>query len=467
MAAEPFLIPDVDQRFVAVLGLARSGLVAAQALRASDARVWAWDDDGAARGRAAVAGLRLVDLVHADWNAPDFLLLSPGIPHTHPQPHPVAALAKDHGKPIIGDIELLLRAQPDAAYVGVTGTNGKSTTTALIGHVLKRAGKRVETGGNIGEPALALAPLGGDGCYVLELSSYQLELTPSLACRVAVLLNITPDHLDRHGGMPGYIEAKAKIFAGDDPHRAAIIGIDDPHCRAMRDRLAASGHPRIVPISVETRAAGGVHVADGNLIDDLDGNATPVAELARFVALPGPHNWQNAAAAYATARLLGVAPATIAQATESFPGLAHRQQRIAERDGVLYVNDSKATNGEAASKALACYDGIYWIVGGLPKEGGLDATRTLWSRVRRAFLIGEAADRFADELGDAVPHEHCGTLAVAVAAAAAAAQRDGGGVVLFSPACASFDQFRNFEERGEAFRAAVVEELGPVAEASA
>ena len=467
MAAEPIFIPDVEQRFVAVLGLARSGLVAAQALRASDARVWAWDDDESARGRAAVAGLRLVDLVHADWNAPDFLLMSPGIPHTWPEAHPVAALAKNHGKPIIGDIELLLRARPEATYVGITGTNGKSTTTALIGHVLKRSGQRVETGGNIGQPALALAPLGSDGCYVLELSSYQLELTPSLACKVAVLLNITPDHLDRHGGMDGYIEAKANIFAGNDPQRAAVIGIDDAPSRAMRDRLVAAKHPHIVPISVETKAAGGIYAVDGKLIDDLDGKAVPVADLSRFVALPGPHNWQNAAAAYATARLLGLAPATIVHAIESFPGLAHRQQRVAERDGVLYVNDSKATNGEAASKALACYENIYWIIGGLPKEGGLDATRSLWTRVRRAFLIGDAADQFADELGDAVPHEHCGTLEVAVAAAAAAAQRDGGGVVLLSPACASFDQFRNFEERGDAFRAAVEEELGMVAEVRA
>lgn len=467
MTGSPILIPDVAQRFVAVLGLARSGLVAAQALRASDARVWAWDDNEAARGRAAVEGLRLVDLEYADWSQPEFLLLSPGIPHSFPKPHPVTERARAHNKPIIGDIELLLRAAPEATYVGITGTNGKSTTTALTGHVLGQIGRTVETGGNIGAPVLALERLGSDGTYVLEFSSYQLELTPSLACRVAVLLNITPDHLDRHGGMDGYIAAKAHVFAGNDPHRAAVIGIDDAHCRALRERLASANHPRIVPISVETTAPGGIYVSNGRLIDDLDGRAAPVADLARFVTLPGSHNWQNAAAAYATARLLGAAPAAIVEAIASFPGLAHRQERIAERDGVLYINDSKATNGEAAAKALACYDNIYWIIGGVPKEGGLAATRVLWNRVRRAYLIGDAADQFADELGDAVPHEHGGTLEVAVAAASDAARRDGGGVVLLSPACASFDQFRNFEERGEAFRAAVSELLGVPAEVGA
>jgi UDP-N-acetylmuramoylalanine--D-glutamate ligase len=450
------LIPDMAQRFAAVLGLGRSGLVAAQALRASDARVWAWDDDERARGQAAAEGLRLVDLNYCDWSAPEFLLISPGIPHTHPAPHPAAARARAADKPIIGDVELLLRAQPDATYIGITGTNGKSTTTALIGHVLKEAGRRVETGGNIGASALGLAPLGVDGCYVLELSSYQLELTPSLDCRVAVLLNITPDHLDRHGGMAGYIAAKTHIFAGTDEQRAAIVGIDDAPSRALRDGLVAEGHPRVVPISVEGAAPGGIYVADGMLIDDLDGRATKIAALASFARLPGKHNGQNVAAAYATARLLGLDAATIVAGIASFPGLAHRQEQVGEIDGIRFVNDSKATNGEAAAKALASYDNIYWIAGGLPKEGGLAATEPYWGRVRKAFLIGSAAADFAAELDGRVPHEICGTLDAAVAAGYAAARQQGGpATILLSPACASFDQFANFEARGNAFRADV------------
>ncbi|MEX2296322.1 MAG: UDP-N-acetylmuramoyl-L-alanine--D-glutamate ligase [Dongiaceae bacterium] len=457
MAGETrILIPDMAQRFAAVLGLGRSGLVAAQALRASDARVWAWDDDERARGRAAATGLRLVDLNYCDWSEPEFLLLSPGIPHTYPTPHPVAQRARAAAKPIIGDIELLLRAQPEATYVGITGTNGKSTTTALIGHVLDAAARKVQTGGNIGAPALGLAPLGVDGCYVLELSSYQLELTPSLDCRVAVLLNITPDHLDRHGGMDGYIAAKTHIFAGSDAQRAAIVGIDDAPSRALRDRLVASGHPRVIPISVETNAPGGIYARDGHLIDDMDGKATVIAAFGSFPALPGRHNWQNAAAAYASARLLGLAPAAIVAGIASFPGLAHRQERVGEIDGIRFVNDSKATNGEAAAKALASYENIYWIAGGLPKEGGLTATEPFWGPVRRAFLIGTAADAFAAALDGRVPYEQSGTLDVAVAAAYDAARRDGGpAVVLLSPACASFDQFANFEARGDAFRDAV------------
>jgi UDP-N-acetylmuramoylalanine--D-glutamate ligase len=271
-----------------------------------------------------------------------------------------------------------------------------------------------------------------------------------------VLLNITPDHLDRHGGMAGYIAAKARIFAGSDANRAAIVGIDDAPSRALRDRLAAEGHPRIVPISVERAAPGGIYVADGMLIDDLDGGATKVAALASFARLPGKHNGQNVAAAYATARLLGINAATIVAGIASFPGLAHRQEQVGEIDGILFVNDSKATNGEAAAKALASYDNIYWIAGGLPKEGGLAATEPYWGRVRKAFLIGSAAADFAAELDGRVPHEICGALDAALAAGYAAARQQGGpATILLSPACASFDQFANFEARGDAFRADV------------
>ncbi|HZB93210.1 MAG TPA: UDP-N-acetylmuramoyl-L-alanine--D-glutamate ligase, partial [Stellaceae bacterium] len=382
------------------------------------------------------------------------LVLSPGIPHRFPAPHPVAAEARAAGAEIIGDIELLARARPEATYVAVTGTNGKSTTTALIGHILKAAGRTVETGGNLGTPALALAPLGPGGIYVLELSSYQLELTESLASRVAVLLNITPDHLDRHDGMEGYIAAKRRVFGVRRPAENAVIGIDDAPSRAIAEALAAAGVPRIIPISAETRAPGGVFVEGGRLIDDLDRAARPVLDLASLARLPGRHNWQNAAAAYAAARCLGLEASAIAAALRSFPGLAHRQELVATIDGVRYVNDSKATNADAAAKALACYDDIYWIAGGIAKEGGIAALAPLFPRIRRAFLIGRAAAEFAETLAGRAPFERSADLATALAAArsAALAAPRPGAVVLLSPACASFDQFADFEERGEVFR---------------
>ena len=442
-----------DQK-VAVLGLARSGLAAAEALQRGGARVLAWDDAAAKRSAAAAAGVPIVDLAQTGLGGATALVLSPGIPHRFPEPHPVAARARAAGAEIIGDIELLVRSRPDARYVGVTGTNGKSTTTALIGHILEEAGRKVAIGGNLGTPALALAPLGADGVYVLELSSYQLELTQSLAADVAVLLNITPDHLDRHGGMDGYIAAKRRIFGVRRRAQSAVIGMDDAPCRTLAAALAAAGAPRLIPISAETRAPGGVYVAAGTLIDELAGTAQRVLDLASLPRLPGHHNWQNAAAAYAAARCLGVAEAEIVAALRSFPGLAHRQELIATIDGVRYVNDSKATNADAAAKALACYDDIYWIAGGIAKAGGITALAPLFPRIRHAFLIGRAAPEFAETLAGQVPFSRCADLAAAVAAArdAALAAAKPGAVVLLSPACASFDQFTDFEARGEVFR---------------
>ncbi len=439
---------------VAVLGLARSGLAAAAALQRGGARVLAWDDAPARRDAAAAAGVPIVDLAARDWRGVKALVLSPGIPHTYPAPHPIAARARAAGAPIIGDIELLARTRREARYVGITGTNGKSTTTALIGHILKAAGRKTAVGGNLGTPALALDALGADGTYVLEMSSYQLELTESLAFDVAVLLNITPDHLDRHGGMSGYVAAKRRIFAHQGKAQAAVIGVDDELSRAIARELAAAGGPRVIPISAEARAPGGVYVEDGSLIDDIAHAATPVLELSRAVRLPGSHNWQNAAAAYAAARCFGVEAAEAVAAIVSFPGLAHRQELVATIGGVRYVNDSKATNADAAAKALACYDRIYWIAGGLAKEGGIAALAPFFPRIRHAFLIGKASEEFAATLEGHVPFTRCGELAKAVAAArdAASAERQPGAVVLLSPACASFDQFANFEERGDSFR---------------
>ncbi len=439
---------------VAVMGLGKSGLATAEALRASGAEVWAWDDSEARRAEAREKGFEPVDLTTCHWNELPTLVLSPGIPHTHPKPHPVAVLARKHKVEIIGDIELLARSERVATFVGVTGTNGKSTTTALIGHILKMAGKRAAVGGNIGTPVLALDSV-GDGIYVLEMSSYQLELTPSLTCDVAVLINISADHLDRHGGMDGYIAAKKTIFQRQTTPRTAILGVDDAHSRKLYDELRRIGDQNVVAISAARRLEMGVFALDGILYDALDGAEKQVADLRGIATLPGPHNWQNAAAAYAACRALGVEAKTIAAALASYPGLPHRQEIVAFADGLTFVNDSKATNADAAARALACYDAIYWIAGGRAKEGGIDTLAPFFGRIRRAYLIGEAAESFARTLGDKVPHTLSSTLDAAVAAAHADALQDRatGAVVLLSPACASFDQFPNFEVRGDSFRA--------------
>lgn len=457
-------LPD---RPVAVFGLGKSGLATAAALLQSGTPVWAWDDDESVRARAAAMGARLVELYGCDWSRPTALVLSPGVPHTHPAPHPVVTAARAHGVEIIGDVELFARALrdgtlPQAAVIGVTGTNGKSTTTALIGHVLQTARRAAIAGGNLGTPVLSFDPLPENGIYVLELSSYQLELTTSLACRAAVLLNVTPDHLGRHGGIDGYVAAKTRIFANQDRSDTAIVGIDDAHSRAVRDALIAAGKQRVVAVSTGIRIPGGVHALDGKLIDDTDGTNRLVLDLAEAPALPGVHNWQNAAAAYAACRAVGLAPEEIAHGLRSYPGLAHRQELVATLNGVRYINDSKATNADATAKALACYEPIYWIVGGRPKETGLEGLEGFYPRIARAFLIGEAEEAFARALDGKVPTTRCGTLAAAVAAAHEAAQRERreGAVVLLSPACASFDQFANFEERGDAFRR-LVQALSP------
>ncbi len=446
---------------IAVLGLGKSGLSAARALHECGADVRAWDDDPARRAAAQDTGMALVDLADADLEGVPTLLLSPGIPHTHPQPHPAVTQARAAGCEIVCDIELLARTERDAVYIGVTGTNGKSTTTALIGHILQKLGKRAVIGGNIGAPALSLAPMGDGGIYVLELSSYQLELLPSATFDVAILLNISPDHLDRHGGMAGYIAAKRRVFAGQTARRTAIVGVDDEASRAIYDDLAGQAQAAIA-VSVEQPIAGGVYVADGWLIDDRASNARRIIDLSTVETLPGPHNAQNAAVAYTAASVIAagdtsVDNAAIAAAIATFPGLAHRQELVAVVDGCRFINDSKATNADAAARALACNEGIIWIAGGRAKAGGIEPLAPFFSRIRHAFLIGEAADDFAKTLEGRVPYTLSGDLAAAVAGAAERARSDRqADVVLLSPACASFDQFPDFEARGEAFRAAVM-----------
>ncbi|MGE4218404.1 MAG: UDP-N-acetylmuramoyl-L-alanine--D-glutamate ligase [Alphaproteobacteria bacterium] len=444
---------------VAVMGLGKSGLIAAAALAAAGARVLAWDDGQAGRDAAAARGCRVCDLLQAEWQEIAALVLSPGIPHTHPVAHPVAAAAKAAGVPIIGDVDLLVRTRPQARYIGITGTNGKSTTTALLGHILRELGRPVAVGGNLGVPALALDPMDADGTYVLELSSFQLDLTPSLASDVAVLTNISADHLDRHGGMAGYIAAKRRLFDQQRPGATAVIGTDDPDSAALCDAFSRDGARRVLPVSSGHRVRGGAYVIDGMLHDDLGGTNAPVLALADIPTLPGVHNHQNAAAAYAAARAAGLDAAGIARAIRSYPGLPHRQELVAEIDGVRYINDSKATNADSAARALACYDTIYWIAGGKPKEGGLDLLAPYLRNVRHAFLIGEAAPAMRDDLArrGGPKTTMSGDLETALGAAHAMAQREGtpGAVVLLSPACASYDQFANFEARGDRFRHAV------------
>lgn len=438
------------------MGLGASGLAALAALRAGGAAVTAWDDDDKKRRAAADLGFTTADLTTADLAGHAAFVLSPGIPHTFPAPHPAAANARRAGVPIIGDIEILFRACPDARYVAITGTNGKSTTTALIGHILGLGVAPVQTGGNLGTPALALEPLGAAGTYVLELSSYQLELVRSLALDVAVLVNIAPDHLDRHGGMAGYVAAKKRIF--DRPRRGAVavVGIDDRESQTIFEALRDAGKWTTLAISAEGPVVDGVHVDDGTLVERIEDRGTPIVVLDRLPRLRGSHNWQNAAAAAAACRALGVPASQVADGLMSFPGLAHRQELVAVKGRISFVNDSKATNADAASRALAAYDDIFWILGGTPKEDGLDAALDHLDRVRGAFLIGEAAEAFADVLRGRIPFVLCRTLDRAVAEAHRAAlefsqdQRDA--VVLLSPACASFDQFDNFEHRGGVFR---------------
>lgn len=441
-------------RKVAVFGMGASGRATVQALLAGGATVLADDDDRS----------RLGDLPAADLRATAFdglaaLVLSPGVPLTHPAPHWAVAKAHAAGVPVIGDIELFLGAKSAARLVAITGTNGKSTTTALIGHVLHDAGRAVAVGGNLGTPALALEPLDAHGVYVLELSSYQIDLAPSLAPDVGVLLNISPDHLDRHGGMAGYVAVKQRMFAKAPSAATAVVGADDLDCRGVLASLDRAWHR--APISALGPIAGGVYFHDGRLIDMSDGAPQIVVDLREAKALRGRHNAQNAAAACAATRALGVGTAQIAQGLRSFPGLAHRMEQVGEADGILYVNDSKATNADAAAKALDAYDGIYWIAGGIAKEGGIAPLAPWFPRIARAYLIGAAATDFARTLAGQVPAVMAGDLASAVRQADADARREGrrNAVVLLSPACASFDQFANFGARGDAFRALVTELL--------
>lgn len=446
---------------IAVMGLGKTGLSTALSLQNAGAQVYAWDDNQPSRDYAASFGIICADLTAMTAETIDLLVWSPGIPHTFPASHPVADRARAQGIQMVSDIDILVMAQPQADYIGITGTNGKSTTTALIGHTLKTF-RPTQIGGNIGIPVLDLEPMGGEGTYVLEMSSYQTELSQSFQPVGVVFLNITPDHLYRHGGLQGYIDAKKQIFSNprqSERKPIAVICIDTEDCHDIAEELEDDGVWTVIPVSTQKRLDKGAYVEEGVLYEMREEGATLIADLNRFEHLRGRHNHENIACAYTIIRqLYGYEPDKIIEAMLSFGGLAHRQYLAATIHGIPYINDSKATNADATARALACFHHIHWILGGQPKEGGLDGLDEYMGRIDHAYLIGEAAQQFAEWLAiRGVPFTHCGTLDMAIEKAHLAAQSKGQGVVLLSPACASWDQFKSFEHRGDMFVSIVSE----------
>ncbi len=459
-----------EGRRVAVLGLGRSGLATARALVAGGAEPLLWDDSPEARARAEAEGFVLTDLTRdRAWEGVSLLVTSPGIPHLYPRPNPVIARAWDAGVPVDNDIGLFFRSFGSRAWedfdvaprvIAVTGSNGKSTTSALIHHVFRESGTPAQLAGNIGRGVLDIDPATDGMVVVLELSSYQTDLARALTPDVAVFTNLSPDHLDRHAGMGGYFAAKRRLFAEGGPDRA-VIGVDEDEGRYLANQLSeAPEDDRVIRISAGQKLDGpgwSVFARKGFLSEWRKGRQIASIDLREVKGLPGAHNHQNACAAYAAARALGLPPKGIEAALHSFQGLPHRSQRLGERGGVVFVNDSKATNVDSAARALQAFPRIRWIAGGLGKDGGIEALRPHLGSVVKAYLIGHSARDFALQLGD-TPHEICETMERAVARAAEEAQP--GETVLLAPAAASFDQYPNFEKRGEHFAALVAGLLG-------
>jgi len=459
-----------EGKIVALFGLGGSGLVTARALLAGGARVIAFDDNPASLERANAQGIETADLRAIDWQACAALVLAPGVPMTHPQPHWTVELARRAGVDVIGDIELfsqvLKQTGRQIPFVAITGTNGKSTTTALISHVLATVGRDVQMGGNIGRAVLDLDPVGNDSAgqvYVIECSSYQIDLAPSLQPEVGVLLNVIPDHLERHGTIENYSGIKERLVAAST---TAVVGVDDDICSQIAERISGT-NARLIRISGSAECGADIGF-DGTALRDVAGNV--LMSLSDIGSLRGCHNGQNAAAALAVCRALGLSDAQVLAGFKSFPGLAHRMEQVGQVEGVLFINDSKATNAEAAAPALSSFGRVHWIAGGLAKQGGIEPLAPHFHRIAKAYLIGEAAGMFAVQLGDTIPYEIAGTLEDAVNHAARDSAQDverqlaakgankmeaDQAVVLLSPAAASFDQFPNFEIRGDAFKAAV------------
>lgn len=448
-------VETLSGKTVALFGLGGSGLATAEALRAGGCTPIVWDDGAAAVEKARAAGFTVEDLRTIDWKTVSALILSPGVPLTHPKPHWSVDLAKAAGLEVIGDVELYCRERaaraPHAPFIAITGTNGKSTTTALIAHILKSAGRDVQLGGNIGTPILKLEVPADNRFHVIELSSYQIDLSPSLSPGIGILLNLSPDHIDRHGTMAHYAAIKERMIAASD---VAVIGVDDTFCEEIALRRSRAGGP-MVPVSLKAERAGGIH-AVGRAIVACGSDRRTLASLEGIGSLRGDHNAQNAAVAVAVALRCGLSEAQIQAGLNSFPGLAHRMEEIGRIGKALVVNDSKATNADSTEKALTSFNlGIFWIAGGKPKEGGIAALEPYFGRIETAYLIGEAASGFAKTLDGKVPYVLSGTLEAALKQAAedAANAKSSEPVILLSPSCASFDQFPNFEVRGDTFRA--------------
>lgn len=437
------------EKKVGVFGLARSGLAAARALAQGGAEVLAWDDNEAQRKKLGAAP---VDLYRADFSSLAALVVSPGVPLTPPKAHPLVEKARSANVPVIGDMELFALARnslPRHRLAGVTGTNGKSTTTSLLAHTLKACGLEALGAGNIGVPVLSLEPLPEGGIYVFELSSFQLDLTFSLKPEIAILLNISPDHLDRHGTMENYVAAKRRIFEMQTPDQVAVVGVDDEYGRETAKAL----NRKVIPVSCSGALERGVYVLEGVLFDATGGAAKKIGPVGQNRALRGKHNGQNAAAVYAATRALGAGAEDILPAFQSFEGLPHRLEIVGEQGGVQFINDSKASNTGSALRSLEAFERVHWIVGGLFKEQSLEMFAPVLGHVVQAYTIGKDDAKFTEFLEGKVRLKRCGTLDAAVKAAAQAAKA--GEVVLLAPASASFDQFRDYEHRGETFRALV------------
>lgn len=449
---------NYQDKKLGIVGLGKSGNATLTSLLTSGSEVFVWDDKE--EGRRVLANStssgRMQILNPADWPWKELnaLVMSPGVPLTHPEPHWTVKMAKEYNVPIIGDVELLCEAQMSVPKIAITGTNGKSTTTSLIAYIIQAAGRRVETGGNLGTPVLSLQPISSEGCYVLELSSYQLDLLQTAHFNIAMLLNLTPDHIDRHGSMGGYVTAKTHIFERQNRHDFALISLDDDYSRSVYAEEKKKSKAQVIAISRLNPLKQGVFVdKEGMLHDKIDPQNPAAIRINDIVNLTGSHNWQNAAFAYAACRVYGIPVREIEKGLRSYPGLRHRLQIVASIHGVRFINDSKATNADATSNALAPFSNVYWILGGRPKEGGIDSLIKYFDSIHHAFLIGEAEEEFAKTLEGKVPYTCCGTLATAFEEAnkMAFSDRKQNAVVLLSPACASFDQWKNFEERGDAF----------------
>ena len=451
-------------RTVAVFGLARTGLGAVRSLVAGGTSVIAWDDSSTARDLGGQEGAQIMPWREWPWEKIAALVLSPGVPLTHPKPHGVVEHANSAHVPVIGDVELFareVRPNPDlpgrSPVIAITGTNGKSTTTALVGHILSQCGFDAQIGGNIGNSVLELSPPSAKTIYVLEMSSFQIDLAPGLVPDVALLSNLSPDHIDRHGSMENYAAIKARLMRQTAKDGQVVIGVDDAYSSAIFTQASSAGRAQAHPLSVGKVLGRGIFVVDGALYDALGGRPFKVMDMAAATHLPGAHNWQNAALAYGAVHPFVSDSKKIAGAIASFPGLAHRMEDVGHIGNIVFINDSKATNADATARALAVYPDIFWIAGGKPKEGGIAPLASFFPRVRKAYLIGEAANQFARTLDGKAPYAMSGTLDVAVASAAAdaAASAAEAPVVLLSPACASYDQFKDFEQRGDAFRSLV------------